>query len=308
MPLGRRARLALGVLTLLLPLTANASPPPITNTVTVTAHVCSPGSVTPVIVSPPSGLVTASSTITVSGTAGTTETLLLKRNNIVAGSTTTDSFGQWGLNVTLLPGVNTLVASTCTDSAPVTVTYSPPAPPPRPPKPPTPVPGNNTIAGAVVGNEAETAVEVVTVGESAVPSPGSVPAGSFFLLSGAGILTIKQGETAEFPFRIVGGAFPVTIEAASGDGGRVSTDVNDRTLSIHHQFDRAGRFGLILLATDADGNRAVLETRVVVLPVDQGLPVQDQSLPTVLYILLLELLALAAVFVVWEYQLHRSRE
>lgn len=332
----RRLGVLVGIAAFLLPLASLAAPPPVSDSVTVQASVCAPGSVTPVILTPLTGSTVADPIVTVSGTATANQTVTIYRNAVVAGTTIADALGGFTLTVTLNVGSNMLTALSCTTSAGVTVTYTPPTPPsPQPTVRPTPnnggsgsgqgrgTPngprgsngsGRSSGQGSGAANETSNGdrqgTSEVVINPNPQPPGQGAPIGTFYVLVGPDVLDGSVGQLMELPFAIFGGSGPFTIRTLAGDGSELTVTATDRSLLFRHTYGLTGRFPVTIEITDANGRKAVIQSMIRINGGAPGTgsgstaaPGSDHSRRALGLIFSLELLVLAALFAVWEYYL-----
>ena len=322
----RRFAVLIGMAAFWLPLSGLASPPPVTDAVTVQASVCAPGSVTPAITSPVNGATVSDALLTVSGTATANQTVTVYRNAVVAGTTIADALGGFTLSITLNTGNNVLTALSCTTSPVVNVTYTPPTPPPTPRPRPTPPHGSGSGSGSGAGTNSagnngargDTATETsngdrqgsseVVIDPNPQPPGQPAPAGTFYLLVSPDILEGSVGQLMELPFAIFGGTGPFTIRTLAGDGSELTVVATDRSLLFRHTYGLTGQFPVTIEVTDASGRRAIIQSVIRITSGSTGAMTKqpsggDHSRRALGLIFSLELLGLAGLFAVWEYYL-----
>ena len=218
-------------------------------TIYVHAKVSAPFLTQPaVITNPADGAVFTSIPITVTGTCPANSYVKLFRNNTFSGVDTCSN-SSFSIATDLFPGANQLRAqdyNTTDDAGPsssgVTVTYNLPAPLP-PPK------GNPVSTAPVTNNTA---------------GSGSI-AGPLLLTAAFRYQVFHAGQAFQWDLGISGGTPPYTIKKIWGDGSSSSGPVgNVPELTINHRYSAAGRYVILLEATDASGSRATLQLMAII--------------------------------------------
>ncbi len=185
------------------------------------------------IFSPRSGSQISASPVTVSGSCPQNLIVSIFKNDVFAGSAACTDEGAFTLPVDLFDGQNTLVARVedalgqrGPDSSPVTVTYLSPS-----------------FRAGAAGNFGK----------------------QLFLQAPYATQGARVGEKVTWRFSIVGGTPPFALSWDWGDG---KTDLEvvqgEGLVSRSHIYDRPGNYRVVLRATDASGNSAIIQVVTVV--------------------------------------------
>jgi hypothetical protein len=185
------------------------------------------------ILQPTAGQRFTSLPITVTGTCSPGLVVQIYKNNVFAGSTPCSDQGGFSVQIDLFSGQNVLIAKVVDaldqpgpDSRPVPVTYTP---------------------TGQVGNFVNQVTQPLFVKSDAV-TRGVSPNSAF-----------------NWIFEIVGGQSPYAVSIDWGDG---RTDLISQQsagqITSRHAYSKPGNYKVIIKATDSAGNRAYLQTLVVV--------------------------------------------
>ncbi len=191
-----------------------------------------PPTTSAVILSPQSGSHVSSSPVTVSGTCPLHTFVSVENNQVFAGVTSCGANGTFSLSIDLFAGANVLVARVSDalgqfgpDSAAVTVFYDVSSP---------------SLAGGLAGKP-------------------------LFLQSTSMVLGTSPAQILVRSVTIVGGVGPYAVSFDWGDGKSdlVSTEA-EGAVEGRHAYSQPGNYQVIVRATDARGNNALLELVTVV--------------------------------------------
>lgn len=201
--------------------------------VQVTATVPGPAPTTPAIItSPTSGTVT-SQTITVAGTCGPDLLVKIFRNDIFAGSTYCSSSGTFSLNITLYSGRNDLRAlnyDSLDQAGPASVTV--------------------TVTYAV---------------PQSIINKTPLKAANLLLQADYRLRQVEPNIIAKWKFTLNFGAAPYNIEVNWGDENHdIKTLSGSGDFELQHTYGRAGKYRILITATDANGAKTSVQLAVTV--------------------------------------------
>ncbi len=226
-----------------------------------------PPATAPTIDDPTGGLRFSVSTTTVRGQCISGLIVEVYRNTTFAGSTFCDISGHYNLLISLVAGQNDLTArnvdgllQTSPDSNLVSVFYDPPPPTPIPSTTPTPI-----LPTTLPRNP----LPLIT------PKPSSTPLAPLAIESKQhSYQGIDVGSSIDFAATVRGGKSPYKVVIDWGDGRKTDLATADGVVNMNHKYDKSGINRLVIRASDALGNVAVMTLVVIVngvAPVTSGI-------------------------------------
>lgn len=214
-----------------------ASPPPESNSVSLTGTVpAAPPKTAATINSPANGQHFTTSPVTISGTCPPGSLVEIYKNDIFAGSSLCSTKGTYSLQVDLLYGQNSITAQVYDDL-----------------------------------NQAGPVSKTVTIFYDAVP-PSGAPLG---LLNFSGTQLVLDtnavyrgsfpGQILNVPVTIIGGAEPFAVSVAWGDSSnQIIPRGNNTVFNASHTYQKAGTYQITLQATDSQQRVAFLTVAAIV--------------------------------------------